>query len=78
MQNERHAAWERSGSQKNECHAEWERPGVKKTSAMLHGNAFAVWMVQMGPQKKVPKKVPNRYYYSEAVNTVKPLIIWDG
>ena len=25
LQNERHAAWERSGGKKNECHAAWER-----------------------------------------------------
>ena len=31
-------------------------PAEKKTSATLHGNAFAVWMVQMGPPKKGSQK----------------------
>ena len=45
LQNEPHAAWERSG-------------GEKKTGVTLHGNAFAIWMVQMGPPKKASLKQP--------------------
>ena len=33
-------------------------PAGKKTSAALHGNAFAVWIVQMGPPKKASLKQP--------------------
>ena len=30
----------------------------KKTSAALHGNDFAIWMVQMGPSKQASPKQP--------------------
>ena len=49
LQNERHAAWERSGGQ--------------KMSAALIGNAFAVWMVQMGPPQKGLKKTTQTMYF---------------
>ena len=31
-------------------------PRRKKTSATLHGNAFCIQMIQMGPLKKAPPK----------------------
>ena len=33
----------------------------KKTSAALHGNDFAIWMVQMGPSKQASPKQPKPY-----------------
>ena len=46
----------------NEHHAAWECSGDKKTSATLHGNAFAVCMVQMGPPKKASRKQPKPFF----------------
>ena len=33
----------------------------KKTSAALHGNDFAIWMVQMGPSKQASPKQPKPF-----------------
>ena len=36
-------------------------PAEKRTSPTLHGNAFAVWMVQMVPPKKASPKQPKPF-----------------
>ena len=36
-------------------------PATKKTSATLHRNAFAVWMLQMGPKKKASLNQPKPF-----------------
>jgi hypothetical protein len=38
-------------------------PAKKKTGAALHGNAFAVWMLQMSPPKKALLKQPKTIYF---------------
>ena len=34
------------------------------TSAMLHGNAFRIFIVQLGASKKVPKNAPDYYFFA--------------
>ena len=41
---------------KNERHAAWERSGAKRNVCFVDGNAFRIFMVQLGASKKVPPK----------------------
>ena len=41
---------------KSERHAAWERSGAKRNACSANGNAFRIFMVQLGASKKVPPK----------------------
>jgi len=48
-------------------------PAEKKASAMLYGNAFAVWMVQMRPPKKASLKQPKPFILSGFARFLDPI-----
>ena len=47
---------------KNERRAAWERFGEKRNERGADGNAFRIYMVQLGASKKAPKNAPDHYF----------------